>query len=207
MNRFFSFAVAPLLLGTLVIGLTGCGSDSGNTASGPAAVPASAQPETVVGEAYAEAEATIESIDTKTRSVTLRGADGGTQTVKAPAGVDLARLKKGDVVILGAYQRVSVRAMPSGSAPLGVTREIAAARSQPGETPGRVFAEATRVVSEVTAIDLANNRVTLKGADGSVVTLDVKNPENQRKLQTLEVGDLVEIDFIEAVGVELKPKS
>jgi hypothetical protein len=39
------------------------------------------------------------------------------------------------------------------------------------------------------------------------VTLDVKNPENQRKLQTLKVGDLVEIDLIEAVGVELKPRS
>jgi Cu/Ag efflux protein CusF len=207
MKRVFSFAMAPLLLGTLVTGLTGCGSDGGRTASAPTAVPASAQPETVVGEAYAETEATIEAIDAKTRNVTLRAADGETQTVQAPADVDLTALKKGDVVILGAYQRVSVRALPPGSAPLGATREVAAARSQPGETPGRVLAEATRVVSEVTAIDLANNRVTLKGADGSTVTLDVKNPENQRKLQTLKVGDLVEIDLIEAVGVELKPRS
>ena len=63
------------------------------------------------------------------------------------------------------------------------------------------------MVSEVTAIDLASNRVKLKGVVGSAVTLDVKNPENQRKLQTLKVGDLVEIDLIEAVGVELKPRS
>ena len=205
--RAFSFAVSPLLFAVIAAGVTGCGSDSGRTASAPTAVPATAQPETVVGEAYAETEATIEAIDTKTRTVTLRAADGKTQTVQPPADVDFTALKKGDVVILGAYQRVSVRALPPGSAPLGVTQGMAAARSQPGETPGRVVAEATRVVSEVTAIDLANNRVTLKGADGSAVTLDVRNPENQRKLQTLKVGDLVEIDLIEAVGVELKPGS
>ena len=207
MKRVVSFAVAPWLLAAMAAGLTGCGSESGRTASAPTAVPATAQPETVVGEAYAETEATIEAIDPKTRTVTLRAADGKTQTVQAPVDVDLTVLKKGDVVILGAYQRVSVRALSPGSAPLGVTREVAAARSQPGETPGRVLAEATRVVSEVTAIDLANNRVTLKGADGLARTLDVKNPENQRKLQTLKVGDLVEIDLIEAVGVELKPRS
>ena len=206
MKRVFSLAAAQLLLAVMATGLIGCGSDSERAASA-AAVPASAQPETVVGEAYAETEATIEAIDAKTRNVTLRAADGKTQTVQAPADVDLTALKKGDVVILGAYQRVSVRALPPGSARLGATREVAAARAQPGETPGRVLAEATRVVSEVTAIDLAGNRVTLKGADGSTVTLDVKNPENQRKLQTLKVGDLVEIDLIEAVGVELKPRS
>ncbi len=207
MKRVVSFAVAPWLLAAMAAGLTGCGSESGRTASAPTAVPATAQPETVVGEAYAETEATIEAIDAKTRNVTLRAADGKTQTVQAPVDVDLTVLKKGDVVILGAYQRVSVRALSPGSAPLGVTREVAAAHSQPGETPGRVLAEATRVVSEVTAIDLANNRVTLKGADGLARTLDVKNPENQRKLQTLKVGELVEIDLIEAVAVELKPRS
>jgi Cu/Ag efflux protein CusF len=207
MKRVFSFAMAPLLLGALAAGLTGCASESARMASAPTAVPATAQPETVVGEAYAETEATIEAIDSKTRTVTLRAADGRTQPVQAPADVDLSALKKGDVVILGAYQRVSVKALPPGAAPLGVTREVAAARSQPGETPGRAVAEATRVVSEVAAIDLANNQVTLKGADGSAVTLDVMNPENQRKLQTLKVGDLVEMDFIEAVGVELKPRS
>lgn len=206
MKRFFSFAAAPLLLAAMATGLIGCGTDRERAASS-AAVPASAQPETVIGEAYAEAEATIEAIDAKARSVTLRMADGQTQTVQAPADVDMTALKKGDVVILGAYQRVSVKALPPNSAPLGVTREAAMARSQPGETPGRVLAEATRVVAEVTAVDLAGNRVTLKGADGSAVTLDVTNPENQRKLQTLKVGDLVEIDVIEAVGVELKPTS
>lgn len=206
MKRVFSVAMTPLLLGALAAGLTGCGSESGRMASAPPAVPATAQPETVVGEAYAETEATIEAIDPKTRTVTLRAADGQTQPVQAPADVDLSALKKGDLVIIGAYERVSVKALLPGSAPLGAMREVATARSQPGETPGRVVAEATRVVSEVTAIDLANNKVTLKGAEGSAVTFDVKNPENQRKLQTLKVGDLVEINFIEAVSVELKPR-
>ena len=121
--------------------------------------------------------------------------------------MDLTRLKKGDVVIVGAYQRLSVMALPAGSAPLGMIREARMAKSEPGATPGRAVAEVTRVISEVAAIDLANNTVTLRAADGRLRTLDVKNPDNQRKLKTLKVGDLVQIEFAEAVAVRLKPKA
>lgn len=63
------------------------------------------------------------------------------------------------------------------------------------------------MISEVAAIDIANNTVTLRAADGRLRMLDVKNPDNQRKLKTLKVGDLVQIEFAEAVAVTLKPKA
>ena len=49
--------------------------------------------------------------------------------------------------------------------------------------------------------------MTFGAADGRLRMLDVKNPDNQRKLKTLKVGDLVQIEFAEAVAVTLKPKA
>lgn len=188
--------------------LGACESDkAGSSVAVPAAVPATEQPATVIGESYVETEATIQAIDKKTRSVNLRMADGTTQTVTAPADADLSRVKKGDVVILGAYQKLSVRALPPGSVPLGVTLGTAAAKAQPGETPSRAVADVLTAVWEVAAVDVANNTVTLRGADGTLRTLDVKIPENQQKLKTLKAGDLVEIELIEAAIIGLKPRA
>lgn len=193
---------AVLLAGCAVLGA--CSSDGTGAAS---ALPATQQPETVIGETIVETEATVLAIDKASRQVTLRMADTSVQTVTAPADADLSRVKPGDVVLLGAFQRLSVRALPPGSAPLGVRREVATARAQPGAAPGRAAAEITTIVTEVAAIDVARNTVTLRGADGRLTTLDVKNPDNQRKLRTLKVGDLVEIDLIEAAAVQLRPKA
>jgi hypothetical protein len=200
------FGILVVAAGLLAVGA--CSSDGGGTASAPPAPPpATEQPETVIGETYGQTEATIKAIDKTARTVTLRMADGAMQTVTVPADADLTARKPGEVVILEALQRVSVRALPQGSAPLGVRRERATMKARPGETPGRTEAEVTVVVTEVAAVDPVRNTVTLRGADGSLRTLDVKNPDNQRKLQTLKVGDLVQFDVIEAVAVGLKPKA
>jgi hypothetical protein len=200
-SRLRTFVVAASL-----IAVSACSNDRGTAASAPPPLPATAQPATVLGEFYAQTEATIQAIDTKARQVSLRMADGTTQTVTVPGDVDLTKRKKGEVVMFEALERVSVRALPPGSAPLGVRRELATAKAQPGETPGRASAEITAEVLEVAAIDLANNNVTLRRADGALRTIDVKNPDNQRKLQTLESGDLVEFEVLEAGRVRLKPK-
>jgi hypothetical protein len=163
--------------------------------------------ETVIGEEYVEAEAAIQAIDRKSREVTLRFVDGRSKVVKAPADVDLTKLKPGNIVVFGAYEKLSVRALPPGSAPLGVTREVGTARAKPGETPGRAVGEQVTLVYEIAAIDLVNNKVTLRGADGASRAVDVKNPDNQRKLKTLKVGDLVQIELFEAVVAKLRPKT
>lgn len=188
--------------------LSACGSDgkSKSKAEAPAVVPATAQPETILAEVYAETEATVQAIDTKARSVTLRMADGRAETLRAPADADLTKLKKGDVVLLGAYQRVSVQALPPGSAPLGMRREVATVKAEPGQTPGRAAAERMVLITEVAAVDAINNTVTLRNASGEIKTLNVRNYENQQKLKTLKLGDLVQFEVIEAGGVQLKQK-
>jgi hypothetical protein len=205
MRRLIPAFFAATLVAATLSALTACES-SGETMTKAQPAPMDTR-ETVIGEEYAEAEAAIQAIDRKNRDVTLRTTDGTRQVVKAPADVDLKKFKVGDVVVFGAYQKLSVRALPPGAAHLGVTRQVGTARSQPGETPGRAVGEQVTLVYEIAAIDVANNKVTLRGADGAIRSVDVKNPDNQRKLKTLKIGDLVQIELFEAVVVSLKPKA
>lgn len=162
--------------------------------------------ETVVGEAFAEAEADIAAIDKDNREVTLQTADGQTEVVPVPDDTDLDKLAVGDTVVFGAYKRLSVKVLPPGSAPLGAAASSATAKAKPGETPGRSAGGRLTVVSEVTDVNAEENKVTLKDANGNTQTLDVKNPENQEKLKTLKAGDLVQMDLVEIFGVSIKPK-
>lgn len=200
MKRTKPMAVVAILLLTLTLFSTAC--SSGDDTAAPRAMPT----ESLIAEDYGEVDATIQAIDTETRGVTLRTADGKVDTITAPADVDLSKLEAGDVVTLGAYQRLSVKALPAGSAPLGTRTQVAEGRAAPGETPGRGVAQVTSTVTEIAAIDTDSNSVTLRAADGSTRTLSVRNPDNQRKLKELEVGDLVQIDFLEAVTATLRPK-
>jgi Cu/Ag efflux protein CusF len=195
--------LAAIVLAALPM-LSACESDGGTSTSTPAVTE---QPATMIAEEYAETEATIEAIDPKTRNVTLLTADGKTMTVEAPPDTDLNRIKKGDVVVFSAYQSISVRALAPGASPLGVTREASMVKAAPGETPGRAVGAQTRAVLEIADIDRTKNTVTLKGADGSLRTLEVRNPDNQRKLKELSKGDLVQIDVFDAIAIGIKPKT
>lgn len=164
-------------------------------------------PDAVVGEAYAEVEARITAIDKDSREVTLAPEDGEPQVIQAPEDVDLGKLSVGDTVVFGAYQRISVTVLPAGSVPLGAASQSGMTKAMPGETPGRTVGQRVTVIAEVAEVDADANTVTLRGADGDTSTLDVKNPENQERLKTLKVGDLVQIDVVELVAASLKPKN
>ena len=123
------------------------------------------QPSGFAAEEYVEGEATVLAVNRTDRKVMLQNAEGQTTTVQVPADVNLNRVKAGDNVLIGIYQSVSARVLPPGSAPLGNT--LQAASTQPGQPAGRAWGEQLTVVAEITAIDLVNHTVTLRGAEGN----------------------------------------
>jgi hypothetical protein len=69
--------------------------------------------------------------------------------------------------------------------------------------PGKaVIADTIKISATITAIDKATRDVTLKGPDGNLVTVtagaDVKN------FDQLKVGDQVDLQYVEALTLELK---
>jgi hypothetical protein len=190
----------------MLIALSACTGDSRTTESSPVAAPRTTPTEPrLLAEEYVEGEAVVQAINKTDRTVTLRNAQGQSNTVQVPADVDLNRLKPGDTVALGAYEALSIRVLPPGSAPLGAT--AAAGSTAPGQPEGRVWGQQLVAVNEVTAVDLVNHTVTLRGANGQSHLIMVKDPETQQRMRNLQVGDLVELTYSETVGAKVMPKS
>ena len=72
--------------------------------------------------------------------------------------------------------------------------------------PGKVgVAETVKVVATITAIDAATRAVTLKGPQGREMT--VTAGEQVKNFAQLKVGDQVNIEYVEALTMELKKGS
>lgn len=151
--------------------------------------------------------ATVTNVDQESRFVTLKGDDGKEVTVEAgPEVHNLAQLKAGDTVTLKYQRALAMDILPAGSAKPDATMEGGAARAEPGQKPGGAAGQAITITATLTAIDLKNHTVTLKGPEGNERTIEVKDPARQARLSQLKVGDLVRITYVEAVAVEVKAK-
>lgn len=174
------------------------------------APPPAAAPTPVVSGTVAEntvtATATVEAIDHKTRMVTLRGADGKSVTFRVDDAVkNLPQVRKGDQVIATFYESLAYEVMKPGDAARGVAVAEDVVTAKPGERPGAIGARAVTVTTKIEAMDKPNKTVTLKGPEGNLRTVKVRDPT---KLDKVQVGDLVQITYTEAVAiaVEAVPK-
>jgi hypothetical protein len=82
----------------------------------------------------------------------------------------------------------------------GQTGETAVMKSEPGKV---TVADAIRITASVEAIDKDKRLVTLKGPEGNSVVVHA-GPE-VRNFDQIKVGDLVVVQYIEALTLELKP--
>ena len=72
-----------------------------------------------------------------------------------------------------------------------------------GKAPGMVgVAQTVKVTATITAIDKATRDVTLKGPQGNEITVTA-GPE-VKKFDSLKVGDQVDVQYVEALTLELK---
>jgi hypothetical protein len=148
--------------------------------------------------------ATVEAIDLEKRVVTLRRADGSVfdLTVGQEAR-NLPQVKVGDEVVAKYYQSIAIRVTKPGAAEGSEVKE-AVARAKPGEKPAGAVAKQVTVTATVEKIDKKKMIATLKGPEGKVVDVKVRDPKN---LENVQVGDQVVITYTEAVAVSVeKPK-
>lgn len=67
------------------------------------------------------------------------------------------------------------------------------------DRPGITASELMTISATVEAIDLATRRVTLRGPEGNLTTLQVS--EEARNLDQVEIGDTVEAEYYESVAL------
>ena len=150
-----------------------------------------------------EARATVTAIDLPQRLVTLNDEKGDVMVVEVAEAVkNLDQVKVGDEVVVTHTEAVAWQVKPASQGAPGVSTDAAVTTAQPGEKPAGTVGRTVTVTATITAIDLANGTVTLTGPGGNAKTIKAHDPANLKKVQ---VGDLVDITYSEAVAVAVRP--
>jgi hypothetical protein len=175
---------------------TSSGSDTSSSTTKPGIVMAD----------EAEWQATIQSIDKRKRTVTLKTADGETKTVKLDKKVkNFDQLQTGDQVKIKALDAVAISLTKPGEAPSVSTNQTTMVAPQ-GNKPAAVMAETVQKTATVETIDHDKRTVTLKGPEGNTVTLKVDPAV--KEFDQLKQGDQIAIVQTQAVAVQVtKPEA
>ncbi len=166
---------------------------------------ADAQTKPVTKTEMVTATATIQAIDTTTRTLTLRDEKGVEEAIVVPAEVKrFPEFKVGQKVQARYYESIALQLRKPGdktpmAAPTDTTKLTPnAATSQPGATLAR---QLTATVT-VEAIDLKLPSITVRTSDGRQV---VRKVDNVKHLDGVKVGDRIDITYTQAVAVSVEP--
>jgi hypothetical protein len=177
------------------------------TAQKPAMQPAAAQP-SVHREKVEEITATVVSVDPATRMLGLQGEDGSTANFAVGEEVkNFGQIRVGDKVAVSYYRGIAAELQPKGT-PLSkkVDQLDMTTRAQPGTKPGAGVGSAVKATVVIEKVNMVDNTVTFRRPDGTSRTLPVKSPEGQNFIAKLKKGDQVEVLYIEAMAIEVRPK-
>ena len=129
----------------------------------------------------------VSGIDRGKRTVTLTNAEGERNTMNVPPDVKAYdTLKVGDRVDVDYHESIGVSMAPAGTKPGMVEKSVGIAdgRGRPGRRPRRE----TQITAEVVSVDVANNKVTLKGPKGNHKTITVADPAAAEEAAQPEAG-------------------
>jgi hypothetical protein len=153
-----------------------------------------------------EITATVESVDQADRTVLLRGPAGGLLTVHAgPEVKNLAQVKPGDRVVIRYREALAAQIAKPGQ-PLPPVQESTQQTTAPlGQKPAGTLEHVVQARVQITAVDPEHNRVSFIGPAHVERTAQVLDPDMQRLLRTLKVGDQVDLTYTEAVAIKVEP--
>lgn len=152
-----------------------------------------------------EARLMVTAIDLPQRVVTLKGENGEEIVVTAGDEVkNLEQVSVGDEVVVSYTEALAWQVKPAGKGAPGVSEEAGVTTAKPGEKPAATVGRSVMLTATITAIDLTKGTVTLTGPEGNWRTIKARDPENLKKVQ---VGDLVDITYSEALAIAVRPVS
>ncbi|MBM4269033.1 MAG: hypothetical protein FJ144_20900 [Deltaproteobacteria bacterium] len=155
----------------------------------------------VIAEGVATIHATVEKIDHKTRQVTLKREDGSKISFRVDNSVQrLDQVVPGDVVVARYYESLAYRILEPGEKDMG-TQIAGGVGTEPGAKPAAAGVSIVTTTAKITAIDRKSSTVTLTGPDGEPDEIKVRDP---KRLEAVQVGDVVEFSYTEAVAISVE---
>jgi len=140
----------------------------------------------------------VTKIDAATRTVTLKNQDGETSIVAGPEVKNFAEIKVGDrfdVVYEMAIAVELVKVKNPGA--VGEQVSTSTVTAPQGDKPGMITTNTVTATANVEAIDAAKSIVSLKGPQGNIFKVKVKNAD---LLKDIAVNDQVKVVYTEAIA-------
>ncbi len=146
--------------------------------------------------------AQVTAIDKATRTVELKGPKGKTVSVVAGEEVrNFDQIKVGDMLVIQYVEALTLELRKSGAAK-APTEQTAAVRAKPGEKPAGAVGRQVTATADVVKVDEKNSVISLKGPEGKVVDLKVRNKDH---FKVVKKGDKVDVTYTEAVAIAVEP--
>jgi hypothetical protein len=145
--------------------------------------------------------ATVESVDTATRTLTLKLKDGTYETIVAPASVErFDAIKVGDTLTAKYYDNIVLRVKKPGEK--DVDTATGGLTKTPGASPGATAATQRTITATIVAIDMKIPSITFTGPNNWKYSSKV---QDLNALKQVKVGDKIDITWTEALLVGFTP--
>jgi hypothetical protein len=146
--------------------------------------------------------ALVTAVDVANRTLTLKGKDGKSETIKVGPQVErLAEVAVGDTLVIEYKEGLALEFQMPGEAPVAPEAVAAGGKNKADLPPGGEIAAGVRATVTVTAIDQLNRMVVLQGPQGQYHQVKA-GPSIQ--LDRLKVGDKLVATYVQAVAINLE---
>jgi hypothetical protein len=107
------------------------------------------------------------------------------------------------MVVIQYVEALTLELQKSGAAK-APTEQTAAVRAKPGEKPAGAVGRQVTLTADVVNVDPKKSIISLKGPEGRVVDLKVKNQDH---FKVVKKGDKVDVTYTEALAIAVEPAS
>ena len=145
----------------------------------------------------------VQSVDMKSRLVSIKNGDGKIFTIKAgPEVQNLAQIGPGSVVKVEYHAALAMALEKAQSGGINVREDtVSVGRTPAGALPGATIEDHVKMLGTILAIDKAKRTVLIQGA---VQHVSLKIPADM-DLKDLKVGDQVAATYVQELGVAFGP--
>ena len=145
--------------------------------------------------------ATVDAIDSKTRKITLKGADGSKTAFIAGDEVrNFAQINKGDIVTFDYMEGVALDVQKATEEPKMVEHE-SIKRAKLGDKPSGTIETVGFMTARVEEIDYKTRKVGLKMPEGKIVRFTAG--DQVKRLNEVKKGDEVVVQYMQKISIKV----
>lgn len=158
----------------------------------------------VVAEKYSIMEGVVTKIDAANRTATLKNDQGETQFVAGPGVKNFKQIKVGDQLNVSFEIGVAVELLNSKGNIRSEKQTTTVTTAPAGDKPAGTISNSTTVITDVMEIDKAKRNISVKGIDGEIHVIHVKNKKLFSQIALHDQIKVVYFDQMKAVVTAAK---